>query len=156
MNIFTCEKEVITIVKGGIYIKYTKEHYPFTDDTYYVLRCPKYLHLALVGRYGNKYGADFYDNNHISLTNENGIVEVWEEIKKGESLYNANHSGQSVTQMSYGSNHNFSIVFVKGSAIDYDVFMVNHEQKRVSAMHGYPGAGRDYAKKKKYDYVDVW
>jgi hypothetical protein len=45
---------------------------------------------------------------------------------------------------------------VKGSAIDYDTFMVNHEQKRVSAMHGYPGAGKDYAKRKKYDYVDVW
>ena len=40
--------------------------------------------------------------------------------------------------------------------IDYDTFMVNHEQKRVSAMHGYPGAGKDYAKSKKYDYVDVW
>lgn len=156
MGVFDCEKEIITIVRNGRKIKYTKEHYPFTNNTYYVLRCPKYLHLALVSRYGNKYGADFYDNNHISLTNENGVVEVYGEIKKGESLYNAHHRGQSVTQMSYGSNYNFSIVFVKGQFNDYDTFMVNHEQKRVSAMHGYPGAGKDYAKNKKYDYVDVW
>lgn len=154
MNTFTCEKE--TKVVKDTTIRYTKEHYPKMGFTQFVLKCPKYLSMALVARYGNKYGADFYDNNHISLTNENGIVEVYGEIKKGESLYNAHHSGQSVTQMSYGSNYDFSIVFVKGNAIDYDVFMVNHEQKRVSAMHGYPGAGRDYAKKKKYDYVDVW
>lgn len=155
MNIFTCEKEVITIVKDGKYIKYTKEHYPFTDDTYYVLRCPKYLHSALVGFF-KKYGVDVYDKDHITLTNEDGIVEVWEEIKKGESLYNAHHSGQNVSNISYGSDYNFSIVFVKGNFDDYDRFMVNHEQKRVSAIHGYPGAGKDYAKAKNYTYVDVW
>lgn len=153
MDIFTCEKEV-KIVKGTT-IKYTKEHYPFTNNTYYVLKCPKYLSLALVSRYGSKYGADVYDNNHISLTNEDGIVEVYGEIKKGKSLYDTHHSGQKVSQISYDGNYNFSIVFVKGIAIDYDVFMVNHEQKKVSAIHGYPGAGKDYAKAKNYTYVDV-
>lgn len=154
MNTFTCEKDV-KIVKDTT-IRYTQEYYPKMGFTQFVIKCPKYLSLGIVARYGNIYGADFYDDNHISLTNENGIVEVYREIKKAESLYGRYHSGQSVSQMSYGSNYNFSIVFVKGSAIDYDVFMVNHEQKRVSAMHGYPGAGKDYAKKIKYDYVDVW
>ena len=154
MNTFTCEKDT-KIVKDTT-IRYTKEHYPKMGFTQYVLKCPKYLSLAIVARYRFKYGADLYDKDHISLRNEKGIVEVYEEIKKGESLYNLHHSGQSVTQMSYGSNYDFSIVFVRGSAIEYDAFMVNHEQKRVSAMHGYPGAGRDYAKKKNYDYVDVW
>lgn len=154
MNTFTCEKDV-KIVKDTT-IRYTKEHYPKMGFTQYVLKCPKYLSLAIVSRYRFKYGADLYDKDHISLRNEKGIVEVYEEIKKGESLYNAYHSGQSVTQMSYGSNYNFSIVFVKGNFDDYDRFMVNHEQKRVSAIHGYPGAGKDYAKSKNYDYVDVW
>ena len=154
MNTFTCEKEN-KIVKDTT-IRYTTEHYPKMGFTQYVLKCPKYLSLAIVSRYRFKYGADLYDKDHISLRNENGIVEVYREIEKGKSLYNAHHSGQIVTQMSYGSNYDFSIVFVRGSAIEYDAFMVNHEQKRVSAMHGYPGAGRDYAKKKNYDYVDVW
>lgn len=154
MNTFTCEKEN-KIVKDTT-IRYTTEHYPKMGFTQYVLKCPKYLSLAIVSRYRFKYGADLYDKDHISLRNEKGIVEVYEEIKKGESLYNLHHSGQSVTQMSYGSNYNFSIVFVKGQFNDYDTFMVNHEQKRVSAMHGYPGAGKDYAKRKNYDYVDVW
>ena len=154
MNTFTCEKDT-KIVKDTT-IRYTKEHYPKMGFTQYVLKCPKYLSLAIVSRYRFKYGADLYDKDHISLRNEKGIVEVYEEIKKGESLYNAYHSGQSVTQMSYGSNYNFSIVFVKGNFDDYDRFMVNHEQKRVSAIHGYPGAGKDYAKSKNYDYVDVW
>jgi hypothetical protein len=154
MNTFTCEKDA-KIVKDTT-IRYTQEVYPKTGFTQFVIKCPKYLSLALVARYSNIYGADFYDNNHISLTNEKGIVEVYKEIKKGENLYDTHHSGQSVTQMSYGSNYEFSIVFVKGQFNDYDTFMVNHEQKRVSAMHGYPGAGKDYAKKKNYDYVDVW
>lgn len=154
MNTFTCEKEN-KIVKDTT-IRYTTEHYPKMGFTQYVLKCPKYLSLAIVSRFRFKYGADLYDKDHISLRNENGIVEVYGEIKKGESLYNAHHSGQSVTQMSYGSNYDFSIVFVKGQFNDYDTFMVNHEQKRVSAVHGYPGAGKDYAKKKNYDYVDVW
>ena len=155
MGVFDCVKEVITIVKDGKQIRCTKEYYSFTDDTYYVLKCPKYLSLALVARYGSKYGADFYDNNHISLTNEDGIVEVYGEIKKGESLYNTHHSGQKVSQISYDGNYNFSIVFVKGNFDEYDRFMVNHEQKKVSAIHGYPGAGKDYAKTKNYTYVDV-
>ena len=154
MNTFTCEKEN-KIVKDTT-IRYTTEHYPKMGFTQYVLKCPKYLSLAIVSRFRFKYGADLYDKDHISLRNENGIVEVYGEIKKGENLYNAHHSGQSVTQMSYGSNYDFSIVFVKGQFNDYDTFMVNHEQKRVSAVHGYPGAGRDYAKRKNYDYVDVW
>jgi hypothetical protein len=154
MNTFTCEKET-KIVKDTT-IRYREEVYPKMGFTQYVLKCPKYLSLAIVSRFRFKYGADLYDKDHISLRNENGIVEVYEEIKKGESLYNLHHRGESVTQMSYGSNYNFSIVFVKGNFDDYDRFMVNHEQKRVSAMHGYPGAGRDYAKKKNYDYVDVW
>ena len=154
MNTFTCEKEN-KIVKDTT-IRYTTEHYPKMGFTQYVLKCPKYLSLAIVSRYRFKYGADLYDKNHISLRNEDGIVEVYGEIKKGESLYNAHHSGQIVTQMSYGSNYDFSIVFVRGNAIEYDAFMVNHEQKRVSAMHGYPGAGKDYANRKNYDYVDVW
>lgn len=149
MAVFDCEKEIITIVRNGRKIKYTKEHYPYTNDTYYVLKCPKYLSFALVSRYGSKYGADFYDNNHIILTNEDGIVEVYGEIKKGESLYNTHHNGQKVSQIRYDGNYNFSIVL-------YDRFMVNHEQKRVSAIHGYPGAGKDYAKTKNYDYIDVY
>lgn len=154
MNTFTCEKET-KIVKDTT-IRYRQEVYPKMGFTQYVLKCPKYLSLALVARYGNKYGADFYDKDHISLTNENGIVEVYREIEKGESLYDMHHSGQSVTQMSYGSNFIFSIVFVKSPFDDYDRYMVNHEHKRVSAMHGYPGAGKDYAENKNYDYVDVW
>lgn len=155
MGVFDCEKEVITIVKDGKQIKCTKEYYPFTDDTYYILRCPKYLSSALVARYSYKYGVSFCDKNHISLTNENGIVEVYGEIKKGEEVYNTYHKGENVTQISYDGNYNFSIVFVKGNLDDYDRFMVNHGKKRVSAMHGYPGAGKDYAKKFGYEYVDV-
>lgn len=155
MGVFDCVKEIITIVKDGKQIKCTKEYYPFTDDTYYVLKCPKYLSSALVSRYGYKYGVSVYDNNHISLTNEDGIVEVYGEIKKGQNLYDTHHSGQKVSQISYDGNYNFSIVFVKGNFDEYDRFMVNHEQKRVSAIHGYPGAGKDYAKVKNYTYVDV-
>ena len=156
MGVFDCEKEVITIVKDGKQIKYTKEYYPFIGDTYYILRCPKYLSSALVARYGYKYGVSVYDNNHIDLINENGIAEVYGEIKKGEEVYNTYHKGQKVTKMGYDGNYNFSIVFVKGNFDDYDRFMVNHERKRVSAMHGYPGAGKDYAKQIGYEYVDLW
>lgn len=155
MAVFDCEKEIITIVRDGRKIKYTKEHYPFTNDTYYVLRCPKYLHSALIASY-KKYGVDVYDKNHITLTNEDGIVEVWKEIKKGEEVYHKYHNGENVTQLCYGPQHQFSIAFVKGNFDDYDRFMVNHYAKRVSAVHGYPGAGKEYAKKIGYEYVDLW
>ena len=72
MNTFTCEKEN-KIVKDTT-IRYTTEHYPKMGFTQYVLKCPKYLSLAIVSRYRFKYGADLYDKDHISLRNEKGIV----------------------------------------------------------------------------------
>ena len=155
MNVFDCKKEVVTITDNGNTIRYTKETYPYTNTTYYTLKCPHYLHSALRTSYG-KYGVDVCDKNHITLTEESGIVEVWNEIKKGVDLYNEHHSGESVDSMAYGRQHQLCMVFVKGNFDDFGRFMVNHQDKRVSACHGYPGSGRDYAKKKGYEYVDLW
>ena len=156
MSIFDCKKEVKTINNNGVIIRYTKEFYPFNNFTSYILRCPHYLHSALRARYSSIYGVDVYDKNRISLTNEDGIIEVYNEIKKGESFYGAYHSGQNVTQINYGADYNFNIVFIKGNFDDYDRFMVNHDAKRVSAIHGYPGAGKEYAKANNYEFIDVW
>ena len=67
MGVFDCVKEIITIVKDGKQIKCTKEYYPFTNDTYYVLKCPKYLSSALESRYGKKYGVLLKTINECSV-----------------------------------------------------------------------------------------
>ena len=73
MNTFTCEKE--TKVVKGTTIRYIQEHYPKMGFTQYVLKCPKYLSMALVSRYGNKYGADF-------VTTENGLTKYTASYEK--------------------------------------------------------------------------
>lgn len=44
--------------------------------------------------------------------------------------------------------------FVKGKD-GYSQYYINHKNKEVSAMHGYPCAGKDYAKKHGYKYNDI-
>lgn len=152
MSVFDCEKEVFKIFNNGAPISYTKEYYPHTNTTYYVLVCPKYLHSTLSSYY-KKYGVEVYDDKHICLTNEDGIVEVWNEIKRGRSVYETYHAGQNVSNLHYDAEHQFSIAFIQVDG--YDRFMVNHSTKKVSAIHGYMGAGREYAKKMGYNYADV-
>ena len=59
--------------------------------------------------------------------------------------------------MSYGgSDYNFDIVFVKGQYTDFWTYMVNHNKKSVSPIHGYPGQGREFAKKINYNFNDLY
>jgi hypothetical protein len=44
--------------------------------------------------------------------------------------------------------------FVKGKD-GYSHYYINHKNKEVSAIHGYPCAGKDYAKKHGYKYNDI-
>ena len=44
--------------------------------------------------------------------------------------------------------------FVKGND-GYSQYYINHGNKSVSAIHGYPGAGKKYAKKHGYKYHDI-
>lgn len=153
-NIFDKEIENKTIKVDNEVVRYKKLTYSF--GVYFNIPCPKYLHKALRSRYGSLYGVDVYDNNHLTMTNENGIAEVYKEIQKGEEVFEKYHKGQSV-ELSYGgSDYNFDIVFVKGQYTDYWTYMVNHKKKEVSPIHGYPGHGREYAKKIGYKYKNLY
>ena len=44
--------------------------------------------------------------------------------------------------------------FVKGND-GYSQYYINHGDKSVSAIHGYPGAGKKYAKNHGYEYHDI-
>ena len=155
-NIFDKEVEIKTLKVDGKIIRYNKETYPQLKYTCFVINCPKYLHKALRSRYGSIYGVDFCNDNHLKIENENGIVEIYNEIQKGKSVYNAYHKGQSV-EMSYGgSDHNFDIVFVKGQYTDFWTYLVNHHKKSVSPVHGYAGHGREFAKKLNYIFNDLY
>ena len=44
--------------------------------------------------------------------------------------------------------------FVKGND-GYSQYYINHGNKLVSAIHGYPGAGKKYAKNHGYEYHDI-
>ena len=110
MSIFDTEIENKTIKVNNEVVRYKKLTYPF--GVYFNIPCPKYLHKALRSRYGSLYGVDVYDDNHLTMTNENGIVEIFNEIQKGKNIYETYHSGQGV-ELSYGgSDYNFDIVFV--------------------------------------------
>lgn len=155
-NIFDKEVEIKTLKVDDKIIKYNKETYPRLKYTCFVINCPKYLHKALRSRYGSLYGVDVCDDNHLTIENENGIVEIYNEIQKGKSVYDAYHKGQTV-EMSYGgSDHNFDIVFVKGQYTDFWTYMVNHSKKSVFPVHGYPGHGREFAKKFNYIFNDLY
>ena len=155
-NIFDKEVEIKTLKVNDEIIRYNKETYPLLKCTCFVINCPKYLHTALRSRYGSIYGVDVYDNNHLTMTNENGIAEVYKEIQKGKEVFNKYHKGQTV-EMSYGgSDHNFDIVVVKGQYTDFWTYLVNHSKKSVSPIHGYPGHGREFAKKLNYIFNDLY
>lgn len=156
-NIFDKEVEIKTIKVDDKIIRYNKETYSLpTVYTHFVLNCPKYLHKALRSRYGSIYGVDVCDDNHLTIENENGIVEIYNEIQKGKNVYDIYHRGQSV-EMSYGgSDYNFDIVFVKGQYTEYWTYLVNHSKKSVSPIHGYAGHGREYAKKFGYKYNNLY
>ena len=134
-------------------VRYETHTYYF--GVYFVINCPKYLHQALRSRYGSKYGVDVYDNKHLTMTNENGIVEIFNEIQKGKNIFETYHRGQSVEMHYGGSDHNFDIVFVKGQYTDFWTYLVNHSKKSVSPIHGYPGHGREYATKMGYKYNNL-
>ena len=155
-NIFDKEVEIKTLKVNDKIIRYNKETYPRLNYTCFVINCPKYLHQALRSRYGSKYGVDVCNNNHLSMTNENGIAEVYKEIEKGKEVFNKYHKGQTV-EMSYGgSDYNFDIVVVKGQYTDFWTYIVNHSKKSVSPIHGYAGHGREFAKKLNYIFNDLY
>jgi hypothetical protein len=89
------------------------------------------------------------------LTNEKGIVEIFNEIQKGKNIFETYRSGQSVL-LKYDSDYNFHIVFVKGMYTDFYSYIVNHTKEEVSPIHGYPGHGREYAKKIGYKYNNLY
>lgn len=155
-NIFDKEVEIKTLKVDDNIIRYNKETYskPITY-THFIINCPKYLHKALCSRYGSLYGVDVCDDNHLTLTNENGIVEIYNEIQKGKEVFEKYHKGQSV-EMCYDEDYNFNIVFVKGHYTDYWTYMVNHKKKEVSPIHGYAGHGREYATKMGYKYNNLY
>lgn len=155
-NIFDKEVEIKTLKVNDKIIKYNKETYPRLNYTCFVINCPKYLHKALRSRYGSIYGVDFRNDNHLTIENENGIVEIYNEIQKGKSVYDAYHKGQTVEMCYGGSDHNFDIVFVKGQYTDFWTYLVNHHKKSVSPVHGYAGHGREFAKKINYNYNDLY
>ena len=90
------------------------------------------------------------------MTNENGIVEIFNEIQKGKEVFAKYHKGQSVEMAYGGSDYNFDIVFVKGQYTDFWTYLVNHSKKSVSPIHGYPGHGREYATKIGYKYNNLY
>ena len=153
MGIFDKKVEVKIIKANDMVVRYEKHTYYF--GVYFVINCPKYLHQALRSRYGSKYGVDVYDNKHLTMTNENGIVEIFNEIQKGKNIFETYHRGQSVEMHYGGSDHNFDIVFVKGQYTDFWTYLVNHSKKSVSPIHGYPGHGREYATKMGYKYNNL-
>lgn len=149
-NIFDKEVEIKTLKIDGKIIKYNKETYPHLKYTCFVINCPKYLHKALRSRYGSLYGVDFCNDNHLTIENENGIIEIYNEIQKGKSVYDAYHKEQSV-EMHYDGDYDFNIVFVKGQYTDFWTYMVNHKKREVTSIHGYAGHGREFAKKFGYN-----
>ena len=153
-NIFDKEVEIKTLKVNDKIIRYNKETYPRLNYTCFVINCPKYLHQALRSKYGSKYGVDFCNDNHLTIENENGIVEIYNEIQKGKEVFNKYHKGQTV-EMHYDGT-DFNIVFVKGQYTDFWTYMINHKKKEVSPIHGYPGHGRDYAKKIGYKYNNFY
>lgn len=153
MSIFYTEIENKTIKVDNEVVRYKKLTYSF--GIYFNIPCPKYLHKALRSRYGSLYGVDVYDDNHLTMTNENGIAEVYKEIQKGKIVYDIYHKGQGV-EMHYDGDYDFSIVFVKGQYTDYWTYMVNHKKEEVSPIHGYPGHGRAYAKNIGYKYKNLY
>lgn len=152
-NIFDKKVEIKTIKGDNMVVRYEKHIY--SSGTYFIINCPKYLHEALRSRYGSIYGVDVCDNKHLSLTNEKGIVEIFNEIQKGKNIFETYHSGQSVL-LKYDSDYNFHIVFVKGMYTDFYSYIVNHTKEEVSPIHGYPGHGREYAKKIGYKYNNLY
>lgn len=155
-NIFDKEVEIKTLKVNDKIIRYNKETYPHFNYTCFVINCPKYLHTALRSRYGSLYGVDVSNDNHLKIENENGIVEIYNEIQKGKNVYDTYHKGQTV-EMSYGgSDHNFDIVLVKGQYTDFWTYLVNHSKKSVSPIHGYAGHGREFAKKLNYIFNDLY
>lgn len=153
-NIFDKEVEIKTLKVNDNIIRYNKETYPLLNYTCFVINCPKYLHQALRSRYGSKYGVDFCNDNHLTIENENGIVEIYNEIQKGKEVFNKYHKGQTV-EMHYDGN-DFNIVVVKGQYTDFWTYLVNHSKKSVSPIHGYPGHGREFAKKFNYIFNDLY
>lgn len=155
-NIFDKEVEIKTLKVNDEIIRYNKETYthPKLNYTRFVINCPKYLHKALRSRYGSLYGVDFCNDNHLTIENENGIVEIYNEIQKGKKVFEEYHKGQSV-EMHYDGN-DFNIVVVKGQYTDFWTYLVNHRKKSVSPMHGYPGHGREFAKKFNYIFNDLY
>lgn len=153
-NIFDKEVEIKTLKVNDKIIRYNKETYSYPKYTCFVINCPKYLHKALRSRYDSLYGVDVCDDNHLTIGNEDGIVEIYNEIQKGKNVYDIYHRGQSV-EMHYDGDYDFNIVFVKGQHTDYWTYMVNHKKREVSPIHGYPGHGREYAKKINYNYKNL-
>ena len=153
MSIFDEKVEVKTIEGNDMVVRYKKCTYSL--GVYFIINCPKYLHKALRSRYGSIYGVDVCDDKHLSMTNENGIIKIFNEIQKGKNIFETYHSGQSVL-LDYDGDYKFNIVFVKGQYTDFWAYIVNHNKKSVSPIHGYPGHGREYAKKMGYKYNDLY
>lgn len=154
-NIFDAIKERKEIVVNGNKYYYEKYTYEYNNSVYYKLHCPKYLHLTLMSRFKS---ADVFDNNHLSITNENIIPTLIAEIVKGKEIISQYHQGQTIDRVCYDKDYNLSLVFVCGGFYKENkstTYMVNHNTKSVSPIHGYMGHGREFAKKLKYEFQDL-
>lgn len=136
--------------KGNV-IEYRKCILPI--GTFFVLECPYYLQDALDMRYWEIYGVFKCDYNHIAMTREEGIVEIYNEIKKGIFLYNRFHRGQNV-EIHYDEENKFNIVVVKVTRgyYTYDDFLIDHNECVVCGYKKY-SCGRRYAKSMGYKYI---
>ena len=161
MNIFDCVKKTKHSVKvNDKVINYICEHYPELQgfhNEYYVMSCPKSFQNALRSIYGKKYGVDNCDDTHISFTDNSGAFELTSEIEKANTMLSKYHKNQAVYSISYDKDYEPTLVIICGN---YDkttpTYLVNHKEKNVSPIHGYPGSGKDYSKKYGYTFKDLW
>ena len=161
MNIFDCVKKTKHNVKvNDKVINYVCEHYPDIQgyhNKYYVMSCPTSFRRALCSRYGKKYGVDYYDNTHISFTDNSGAFELANEIEKAKTILSKYHNNQTVYSLSYDEDREPTLAII---CDNYDTatptYLVNHKAKSVSPIHGYPGRGKEYSKKYGYTYKDLW
>lgn len=138
-------------VNGNI-IEYQKCVLPV--GTFFVLECPRYLQDAIEFRYGGIFGVSALDYGSILIKNEEGIVEIYNEIKKGRILYSWCHRGQHISKIDYDDDNNLTFVEVcvyRGNRY-YADFLVSHSEKIVYAYKKYSN-GKRYAKKMGYNYI---
>lgn len=147
MGLLDCEVTERSIVINGKKKIYKREYYKFLNKTYFIIPCPEYLQSAIVARFGTQYGVDYNGFNHITAEKESIVETLYIEIEKGKEVANK-HKGQEIYSISYDKDYNFGIVFIAYNSNPY--YMVNHSEKSVSPIHGFLGAGRDYAKSHNY------